>query len=115
MTKLLNHISDAEVRFYSIGGDGYERRWSFYGLQFVRRVEDQRWSPHYMERGDVTEVEAMHDLTELICHEVVQGDNQVDSQLFDWRHTDKNPLWDHDSIGMNIFKAERLMQFYTSA
>jgi hypothetical protein len=50
MTKLLNHISDAEVRFYSIGGDGYERRWSFYGLQFVRRVEDQRWSPHYIER-----------------------------------------------------------------
>jgi len=50
MTKLLNHISDAEVISYSIGGDGYERRWSFCGLQFFRRVEDQRWSPHYVER-----------------------------------------------------------------
>ena len=68
-----------------------------------------------LQRGDVEEVEGMHELTERICYEVVQGTNQVDSTQFDWRQTDKNPLWDHDAIGLNIFKAERLMQFYAFA
>ena len=49
MTKLIKHISS---RNWSIGGDGYERRWGLrlIDLQFFRRIEDQRWSQHYVER-----------------------------------------------------------------
>lgn len=61
-----------------------------------------------LDKGGPEEVEAMLELTELIGNEITA---RIDNNTYDWLRTDKNPLWDTDSIGLGMFKAERLMDF----
>ena len=61
-----------------------------------------------LDQGTPEEVEAMLELTELIGNEITA---RIDNNTYDWLRTDKNPLWDTDSIGLGVFHAERLMDF----